>query len=450
MKPTQANCSVCASGFSPQFSYQVEERPVRDADGTRVPRTQYFCSRKCLEHSLMGTAPDSGCACGACGRQFQVELASQVLFLGGQRRYACSPPCRAQLIGTHRHVSLTERIAAEATARARREDSAAPAPESHSLPAPQAPNSLPSQDGALELHAAPAIQSSSANEVVSLPNASQRRPIPVAWRRVEAELSGGPKTLAVFNHKGGTGKTTTAVTVAYGLAARGHSVLLVDTDGQGNVAVSLGLKPKRTLYHVLVLGQPFNHAVVEARPHLDVLPSDETLAAAELYLAGRAQRDQVLATRLAAAKDAYDYIVVDCSPSLSLMSQNALVFADAVLCPVACDYLSLVGVRQVLRTIKQVNRHLNHPVRLWGVLPTMYDARALVCREALDTLRQHFGTRCLEPVRNTIKVKEAPAHGQTILEYAPGSNAASDYEQVVARLVEVESDQKLQRTGGAA
>jgi len=244
-----------------------------------------------------------------------------------------------------------------------------------------------------------------------------------------------PRVIAVFNHKGGTGKTTTAVSLAAGLAARGHRVLLVDTDGQGNVAVSLGIAPERTLYHVLTMGLDIEQAVTPVRPGLDVLPSNETLAAAELYLAGKKRRDRVLSERLARARDLYDFVVVDCSPSLSLMNQNALVFADAVLCPVACDYLSLVGVRQVLRTIKHVNRLLSHPVRLWGVLPTLFDARARSCHEALATLREHFKDRCFEPVRLAIKVKEAPAQGKTLFEYAPGSSAASDYERVLERLL---------------
>lgn len=253
-----------------------------------------------------------------------------------------------------------------------------------------------------------------------------------------ANLAEEPRVIAVFNHKGGTGKTTTAVTVAAGLAARGKRTLLVDTDSQGNVGVSLRLQPPKSLYHVLVMGLAPEAAAVNARPNLDVLTSNETLAAAELYLAGRKNRDQVLMSRLQAARDAYDFIVLDCSPSLSLLNQNALVFADGVLCPVACDYLSLVGVRQVLKTIKNVNRLLGHPVSLWGVLPTLYDRRARICREALDTLQEHFGDRCLTPVRSAIRVKEAPSQGLTLLEYAENSSAAQDYHKVVDRLLKTQ------------
>jgi chromosome partitioning protein len=240
-----------------------------------------------------------------------------------------------------------------------------------------------------------------------------------------------PRLVAVFNHKGGTGKTTTSVSLAAGLALRGKRVLLVDADAQGNVAVSLGVQAERSLYHVLVMGLAVHDAITTVRPGLDLLPSNETLAAAELYLAGRQNRDRVLAGRLAPALDGYDYVIVDCSPSLSLLNQNALCLVDSVLVPVACDYLSLVGVRQVIKTVKNVNQLLHHPVRIWGVLPTFFDARAKICNEAVDTLKKHFGDRCLRPIRQAIKVKEAPAQGQTIFEYATGSPAAEDYASLV-------------------
>ncbi|MEO8801612.1 MAG: ParA family protein, partial [Polyangiaceae bacterium] len=186
----------------------------------------------------------------------------------------------------------------------------------------------------------------------------------------------------------------------------------------------------------LVMGMPAKQAAINVRENLDVLISNETLAAAELYLAGRQNRDRILANRLASAVDDYDVIVLDCSPSLSLMNQNALVFADGILVPVACDFLSLVGVRQVIKTVKNVNQLLHHPVQIFGVLPTFYDARARICRDAVDTLREHFGDRCLDPVRMTTKVKEAPAHASTIFEYAPDSNAADDYRKVVDRIID--------------
>jgi len=244
-----------------------------------------------------------------------------------------------------------------------------------------------------------------------------------------------PKKLAVFNHKGGTGKTTTTVSIAAGLAMKGYKVLLVDTDSQGNVGVSLGVKAERTLYHCLVMGLKPQDIAVKVRENLDLVPSNETLAAAELYLAGRQNRDRILKDRLASALNHYDVIILDCSPSLSLLNQNALVFADGILVPVACDFLSLVGVRQVIKTVKNVNALLHHPVQIYGVLPTFYDARARICRDAWGTMKEHFGDRCFQPVRATTKIKEAPAQGKTIFEYAPDSHAAVDYQAVVDRLI---------------
>jgi chromosome partitioning protein len=358
-------CSVCGSPFEQQFRYQMEESKGG---------VTFYCSQECLKKS-QGTAGDEFVSCDACAQRFQVELVSSVFYVDGQRRYACSMTCRAQLRAESGRVQRSGSGAPEAA----------------------------------------------------------DQPIPESGRPPTAAIA--PKVIAVFNHKGGTGKTTTSVSLAAGMAKLGKRVLLVDTDAQGNVAHSLNLKIERSLYHVVVMGLGVADAAIAVRDGLDVIASNESLAAAELYLAGRQNRDRVLARRLDAARAAYDFVVLDCSPSLSLMNQNALVFADSVLVPVACDYLSLVGVRQVLRTVKNVNQLLYHPVQIWGVLPTFYDPRAKICREALSTLRDHFGERCLPPIRATMKVKEAPSVGQTIFEYAPGSNAAEDYLGVVGRAI---------------
>ena len=393
MAVSNRTCSVCGSEFELHFRYQREERTETDPNGQTVARESHYCSQRCLEASHRCRS-DGLVTCDACARNFEVEFAGQVLFTGGRRHYACSPLCRARVLEGARAVRLGQLL-----------DPNYPLAE-----AGEAPESAPPPSAV----AAP-----------------QRRPL-------ESNGRGHTRVLAVFNHKGGTGKTTTAVHVAAGLAARGQRVLLVDTDGQGNVATSLGLGFERSLYHVIVMGLPYREACIEARPGLHVVPSNETLAAAELYIAGQRERDRILAKRFAQARAHYDYVIVDCSPSLSLMNQNALVMADAVLCPVACDYLSLVGVQKVVRTVKQVNRLLSHSLGFWGVLPTFFDTRARICHEALDTLRNHFKEVCLEPVRLASKVKEAPAHGKTLFEYAPASAAADDYRAVVDRLLLME------------
>jgi chromosome partitioning protein len=245
------------------------------------------------------------------------------------------------------------------------------------------------------------------------------------------------RRVAILNQKGGTGKTTTAVNLAAGIADRGYQTLLVDVDAQGNVGTSLGVRGERTLYHLLVgdAARP-EEVIVPVRGNLDVITADATLAMAELFLARLdGGRDRVLADRLAPLRTQYQYIVLDCGPSLSLLNQNALGFADEVLIPVSCDYLALVGVKQVLRTLKDIDRHLGHTVRISGVVPTFFDARTRLGREAVDTLSGHFKDRLYEPIRRSTRLAEAPSHRQTIFEYAPQSSGADDYRRLVERYV---------------
>lgn len=242
------------------------------------------------------------------------------------------------------------------------------------------------------------------------------------------------RRLAILNQKGGTGKTTTAVNLAAGLAEREHATLLIDTDAQGNVGVSLGVAGERSLYHVLVEGVHPSEVAVPVRGKLDVVTSDATLAAAEIWLARQDtdERSRVLSKRLTsmALSRRYDYVIIDCGPSLNLLNQNALSYVDEVVIPVTCDYLALVGVKQVLRTIKDVERHLGHTVRISAVLPTFYDGRTRLAREVLETLQGHFKAKCLEPIRLNTRLAEAPSHKKTIFEYAPTSHGAADYNRV--------------------
>lgn len=248
------------------------------------------------------------------------------------------------------------------------------------------------------------------------------------------------RVIAVLNQKGGTGKTTTSVSVAAGLARQGRRTLLVDLDAQGNVGVSFGITAPRNLYHVLVEDLPPSEAVVAVRRDLDVLCCDQAMAAAELELVDQPDRARVLARRMRPLVESgrYDFMIIDCGPSLSLLNQNALTLAREVLIPVSCDYLALVGVKQILKTIRHVNDNLLHPVDVLGVVPTFFDVRNKISRQAVEALESYFKERMLPPIRVNARLKEAPSHDKTIFEYAPDSRGAKDYQSVVDRILEAE------------
>ncbi|MEW6774855.1 MAG: ParA family protein [Bdellovibrionota bacterium] len=239
--------------------------------------------------------------------------------------------------------------------------------------------------------------------------------------------------IAVLNQKGGTGKTTTAINLSAGLAQAGKKTLIIDMDAQGSVGASLGINGEKTVYHVLVDGVKPQDAAVPIRDNLDVITSNETVASAEIILTNATRRERVLKERCEGLSG-YDYVILDCAPSISIVNQNALTFAESVLIPVACDYLSLVGVKQILKTLRRIEEVLLHPVRVLGVLPTFYDPRARITHDVVRNLKEYFGDKVLPPIRMSTRLKEAPSHKKTIYEHAPESSAAVDYSKLTERI----------------
>ncbi len=249
------------------------------------------------------------------------------------------------------------------------------------------------------------------------------------------------KIYAVANQKGGVGKTTTVVNVSAYLAESGRRVLLVDIDAQANATSTLGYDKFAndvTLYHVLLDELPAEEAILsDGEFGVDLLPSHPSLAGAEVELVNAIGREYRLQKALAAIEDKYDYILIDCPPSLGLLTLNALTAArDGVLIPVQCEYLPLEGLTQLTQTIELVQEYLNPALHIRGVMMTMYDGRTNLSRQVVEEVRRHFPSRVFKSIipRN-IRLSEAPSFGQPINFYAPDSSGALAYKLLTAELV---------------
>ncbi len=236
------------------------------------------------------------------------------------------------------------------------------------------------------------------------------------------------------------GKTTTAINVAVLLARRGYRVLLVDIDPQGNATSSLGIDKRslaRTVYEVLVGETPIAQAVLPAvRPRLDVLPSTPMLAGAEVELVELPERERRLISALREVMNRYDLVVIDCPPSLGLLTVNALAAARYVIVPIQCEFLALEGLGQLISTIDLVKRRLNPPLDVIGVLMTMYDARTRLSAQVVEEVRRYFPHRIFQTIiPRSIRLAEAPSYGQAIAEYDAESRGAQAYQQVAEELI---------------
>jgi len=241
------------------------------------------------------------------------------------------------------------------------------------------------------------------------------------------------KVIAIANQKGGVAKTTTAVNLGACLAMLGRRTLVVDADPQGNASSGLGVSPakvSRSLYDVLVRGVPLREAVVQCPwvEQLDVVPANLSLAGAEVELVGVTGRESVLARGLAEVKSDYTFILIDCPPSLGLLTLNALTAADSVIIPIQCEYYALEGVGHLLNTIQLVKRRLNPRLEIEGVLLTMFNGRTNLSIQVAEEVKKHFRQKVYRTIipRN-VRLSEAPSHGMPVVVYDPRSRGAEVY-----------------------
>ncbi|MFD2703682.1 ParA family protein [Paenibacillus shunpengii] len=251
------------------------------------------------------------------------------------------------------------------------------------------------------------------------------------------------KIIAVANQKGGVGKTTTSVNLGAGMASLGKRVLLVDIDPQGNTTSGVGINKAdvaHCIYDVLIEEIHPREAIVETSIHgLHIIPATIQLAGAEIELVSTISREVRLKKSLQLVKDEYDYILIDCPPSLGMLTINSLTASDSVIIPIQCEYYALEGLSQLLNTIRLVQKHLNTSLQIEGVLLTMFDARTNLGIQVIEEVKKYFQQKVYQTIipRN-VRLSEAPSHGQSIITYDPRSRGAEVYLELAKEVISYE------------
>jgi len=251
------------------------------------------------------------------------------------------------------------------------------------------------------------------------------------------------KTIAIANQKGGVAKTTTAVNLSAWLSLMGQKVLLIDIDPQGNASTGVGVDKEAVescIYDVVINSVPLKEVIItSAMENLDLVPATIELAGAEIELVGVAEREYVLKKALAEVKDSYEFIFIDCPPSLGLLTINALTAADSLLIPIQCEYYALEGLGQLLNTFQRVQQNLNKDLVLEGVLLTMFDGRTNLSIQVVDEVKKHFKDKVFRAiVPRNVRLSEAPSHGKPVMVYDRRSKGSEAYQELAKEVLGIE------------
>lgn len=248
------------------------------------------------------------------------------------------------------------------------------------------------------------------------------------------------KIISLANQKGGVGKTTTSINLAAGLAHEGKRVLLVDADPQANASSGLGVEIRdlnKTIYECLVNGIDPETAIIHTSvADLDIIPSHIDLVGAEIEILNLPKREQLMKNVLSSVQDKYDYILIDCSPSLGTITVNALTASDSIIIPVQCEFFALEGIAKLLNTVKIIKSNLNPNLQIEGFLMTMYDNRLRLSNQVYEEVKRHFGELVFNTViSRNVRLSEAPSHGLSVIDYDPSSKGAKNYISLAKELI---------------
>ncbi|MFT4311949.1 MAG: ParA family protein [Candidatus Woesearchaeota archaeon] len=248
------------------------------------------------------------------------------------------------------------------------------------------------------------------------------------------------KKICVINQKGGVGKTTVVVNLAAGLARAGKKVLLIDLDPHASLRSCLPVREElKNIYHILLENVDPNECIHKVAINLDLIASDEHLAEAEMALVNESAREYVLAKKLRSIKK-YDYVIIDCPPSLGLLSQNAMIYSQEVFVTAATDVLGVIATKKMTKTVSYINDMFTHDLQITKIIPTMYDKRNKICKESLAEIQNHFYERVTNPIHVNSKLKEAAKRKCSIFAFAPKNRASDDFRELVRNVLYDESD----------